>query len=160
MWWAGSSNASDYLNYEHYIGFEESLEYLKEVFKTQGPFDGILGFSQGGVMAAILCGMLGQPGSNISFKFAMLFSAYATKVKRLREHYKQVPKAFPTLQVFGGEKDTFVPPESSRELAGLFPKDVTTIYEHKGGHYIPVTAEAKKIYKAWIEKVAQLNSLL
>lgn len=34
-------------------GVEESLEYLRKVWEEQGPFDGLLGFSQGAAMASV-----------------------------------------------------------------------------------------------------------
>lgn len=37
------------------IGFQESVEYVESVFKEHGPFDGILGFSQGASFASLLC---------------------------------------------------------------------------------------------------------
>jgi hypothetical protein len=38
-------------------GFNESLGLILETWKTFGPFDGILGFSQGAAMAGLLCSM-------------------------------------------------------------------------------------------------------
>lgn len=37
------------------IGFEESIAVVEETFNTHGPFDGILGFSQGGCFTGLLC---------------------------------------------------------------------------------------------------------
>lgn len=34
-------------------GLEESLAFLRQVWDEQGPFDGLLGFSQGATMASI-----------------------------------------------------------------------------------------------------------
>nr|XP_033332084.1 esterase OVCA2 [Megalopta genalis] len=39
------------------VGFEDSIDLIKKVFQKSGPFDGILGFSQGGAFATILCYM-------------------------------------------------------------------------------------------------------
>lgn len=33
---------------------EESVDYIANIVKEQGPFDGVFGFSQGGMMAAML----------------------------------------------------------------------------------------------------------
>ena len=40
------------------MGFERSLDALAEVLRTQGPFDGILGFSQGGLLAVMIASLL------------------------------------------------------------------------------------------------------
>ena len=39
------------------VGFTESVALIEETFKESGPFDGIIGFSQGASFAAILCAM-------------------------------------------------------------------------------------------------------
>lgn len=39
------------------IGFEKSLKQVEEVWNTQGPFQGILGFSQGACFAGLLCSL-------------------------------------------------------------------------------------------------------
>ena len=47
-WWFSSESSYNALEpTDCQKGFGESLEYLDRVFETQGPFDGILGFSQG-----------------------------------------------------------------------------------------------------------------
>lgn len=46
------------------IGFEESIKLVEETFEKYGPFDGILGFSQGACFVGLLCD-LQQRGCNI-----------------------------------------------------------------------------------------------
>lgn len=36
-------------------GFDESIQKVNEAFINMGPFDGILGFSQGGSLVALIC---------------------------------------------------------------------------------------------------------
>ncbi len=40
-----------------YVGLDESEAYVSHVLATQGPFDGIMGFSQGCLMASSLIAM-------------------------------------------------------------------------------------------------------
>lgn len=49
-------------------GFDESLSVIKETYTKDGPFDGILGFSQGAAMAAMVLAM-SQQGSKTNRKF-------------------------------------------------------------------------------------------
>jgi hypothetical protein len=37
------------------IGFEDSVRLVEDVFEKEGPFDGILGFSQGACFVGLLC---------------------------------------------------------------------------------------------------------
>lgn len=39
------------------IGFEDSITVIEKIFQESGPFDGILGFSQGAAFVVILCFM-------------------------------------------------------------------------------------------------------
>ena len=43
-------------------GFVESLDALADILRTEGPFDGILGFSQGALLAVMVASLLeGEP---------------------------------------------------------------------------------------------------
>ncbi|KAE9444724.1 hypothetical protein C3L33_23378, partial [Rhododendron williamsianum] len=44
-------------DYTEYYNFEETIAYIEDYIIKHGPFDGILGFSQGGVIAASMPGM-------------------------------------------------------------------------------------------------------
>lgn len=37
------------------IGFEESVQFIEDIFEKEGPFDGVLGFSQGACFLGLLC---------------------------------------------------------------------------------------------------------
>ena len=43
-------------------GLEESIEVVRKAFEELGPFDGILGFSQGAALGSILCHLLTKGG--------------------------------------------------------------------------------------------------
>lgn len=42
---------------EHCIGLEKSIKTVTSAFEELGPFDGILGFSQGAAFTALLCAL-------------------------------------------------------------------------------------------------------
>lgn len=39
------------------FGFQESLKLVEETWKSQGPFQGLLGFSQGACFVGLICGL-------------------------------------------------------------------------------------------------------
>lgn len=39
------------------IGFDQTVQFIEEIFEKEGPFDGILGFSQGACLVGLLCCM-------------------------------------------------------------------------------------------------------
>ena len=38
----------------------ESIDYLSKICREEGPFDGVFGFSQGGMMASMLLQLQGE----------------------------------------------------------------------------------------------------
>lgn len=53
-WWRRSNTANPPL----YLGIEEGLAAVAKVLKEEGPFDGVIGFSQGAALAAMVAGLL------------------------------------------------------------------------------------------------------
>jgi predicted esterase len=115
-----------------------------------------VGFSQGGVLASILCALQCEEPS-IKFDFAIIVSAFAPSPKKYQEllekHYDNM---CPTLHIFG-QSDSLISHDHSRELARKF-KDSQTL-EHKGGHYIPTSGECKPIYKNFLQKFLDKKGL-
>jgi len=50
-----------------YAGIEEGLAGVARVLKTEGPFDGVIGFSQGGALAGMVAALL-EPGRREAFE--------------------------------------------------------------------------------------------
>jgi len=127
-WWLASDDNREY------TGFDASVAYLEAVFREQGPFDGVLGFSQGGTLTAVLAAMLPHP--TISFRFALCISAFPSGA---REHEKLiVPQsiALPALHVLGLH-DRMVTADRSIKLFEVFDPATATLVKHGGGHFVP-----------------------
>lgn len=120
------------------IGFEESLELVAEAFKTAGPFDGILGFSQGAAFASILCSQQ-APDSLIRFNFAIFIAGFKSQLLQHKDAYSQCV-TLPTFHTIG-LGDAIIPSQSSEDLASCCIKP--TVHRHAGGHYIPASPELK-----------------
>ncbi|KAG0208242.1 hypothetical protein BGX28_000707 [Mortierella sp. GBA30] len=77
-WWTSSPEKPQYK------GFDKSLKELRDVLEKQGPFDGVMGFSQGASMASILQLLLERPHLSATmsgckhapFKFAIIVSGF------------------------------------------------------------------------------------
>ena len=63
-----------------YIGLDESLRVVREAVERDGPYDGILGFSQGATLAALFC-LLAAPtaASPAPFRCAILVAGFLPK---------------------------------------------------------------------------------
>ncbi|XP_060526065.1 esterase AAEL000016 [Cylas formicarius] len=130
------------------IGFQESVEMIEEIFLKEGPFDGLLGFSQGACFVGLLCD-LQQRGltKNIRFSFAILASGFKSgALPHLKYYTERI--TVPTLHIFG-ETDEIIPTEMSEALSNCFEHPI--VVRHKGGHYLPANADQKKPYQQFFK---------
>ncbi|KAK3580578.1 hypothetical protein CHS0354_002672 [Potamilus streckersoni] len=153
-WWF--SHVNDYYHAQDYTdcckGFQESLDTIKKTFHEQGPFDGILAFSQGAALLTVLCGMKEQdPDCPFQFDFAILVAGFKSR-QSPHEKFYSIPITMPTLHVFG-DTDKVIQKEMSEDLLQYFvnPK----IIQHPGGHFIPASSPQKKIYLEFLNEMSQ-----
>ena len=123
-------------------------EYLNEIVEEDGPFEGILGFSQGAEVAASLLLFQGQ---EVKFKFAVLIGgtqpfdvkalASGKDSQPVRMHGDTHPARIniPTAHVIG-RSDAYR--EHSKVLLGLCNPREVKVYDHKGAHVVPRGQEA------------------
>lgn len=126
----------DSLQYQHQTeGFEKSIEYLRTIFSQEGPFDGILGFSQGAAMAALVGAQREKLKGEIDFRFVVLCSGFAVNMAE----YGEGSINCPSLHIFGKKegKDRQIDCQASKHLASLFENGCSVIVEHDLGHIIP-----------------------
>lgn len=150
---------------------------MKQQFIEYGPFDGVLGFSQGGIVASVLAGMrvtkeVSKDASNpISFDFAIFAATFAPLVSDYFYYTMNSNKCAPlaTLHVYGSG-DPLVPSKMSKSLAAEFEAQAQTptsenndkkIYkttvmhlEHPGGHFVATNSASKQVYRQFFEQFA------
>ena len=136
-WWfsrpGDSYNALD--NTDICTGYRDSLKVIREKIASEGPFDGVLGFSQGASFLSLLCPLRNDPPSGVSFKFAIFIAGFRSKVAPHANIYKE-PIDCPSFHIIGST-DGVIPTQSSEELFSSFVNG--TAYRHDGGHYIPAS---------------------
>lgn len=64
-WWLRKGDGEPF----RYEGIEKGMEHVAHVIRTQGPFDGVIGFSQGGAAAGMVASLL-EPGRRDAFAAA------------------------------------------------------------------------------------------
>lgn len=119
----------------HLINTEATLARLIPVLERDGPFDGIMGFSQGAAAAVAIASILEKRTKNIvhpPLKFAILFCGARPASTDFDALYNDIKT--PSLHLVG-KLDIMVPVERSLDLAASF-KDAALIY-HPGNHFIP-----------------------
>ena len=158
-----------------YQGIERGMERLAETIRNEGPFDGVIGFSQGSAAAAILASLLevGRPDAfaaarekdEVALEYPSSFWKDGSGKQRIQEPLKfavcysgfcapgPVHVAFyspkietPTLHVIGA-LDTVVEEERSRLLVEACEEgEGRRVLVHPGGHFLPGG-------KVWVEGV-------
>ncbi len=134
------------------LGYEESVRRVSEAFETQGPFDGILGFSQGASFVSLLCSLQHKdPDSPIRFKFAIIIAGFRSLLTSHAEAYTDVIDV-PTFHTIGAT-DGVIPTQSSEVLLTVYSN--ATPYRHSGGHYVPASPHLRT---AIVEFLKPFNS--
>ncbi|GBG34810.1 Obg-like ATPase 1 [Hondaea fermentalgiana] len=119
---------------------QESFVMLEKVWKEQGPFDGIIGFSMGGAAAARIAA---NPSRFPGLEFVILGGAPCmTSMASFWQDAELAEMSTPSLHIMG-RTDRVVDLSSSKELAARFVD--AQIYEHDQGHLIPSNAPARNL---------------
>ena len=129
-------------------GFDESLDAVAKALREEGPFDGIISFSQGSSMLAIICSLKedGDPRFQ-DFKFAFFVAGFKSRQVQHKKYYEK-KITIPSLHVIG-DTDQVIPKDMSEELLEIFTN--TTVVRHPGGHFIPTTSQQKKAYLEFLK---------
>jgi hypothetical protein len=152
--------------------YEDLYDDLLHLVKSQGPFDGLMGFSEGGAVAAwMLIENSNHPLTFGSFKCAIFFSAalpFDPDVVRTGI-VKPVDPAIegelikiPTAHVWSGENDVNI--EGAQSLASLCDAKLREDFVHSLGHNVPgsksdseALAGTLRVIERTIERARQLN---
>ena len=107
-----------------------SIEYLNGIVEENGPFYGILGYSQGCPMATVYIA-----NSNTTFEKAFLFNGYLPRTHSgLNDTINEEAPLDVDALIFGGENDVFL--FGVEELAGVY-SEPTILVSSTAEHHLP-----------------------
>lgn len=119
-------------------GIEEAYDHVLDHIKRQPPYDGIIGFSQGGVLASIII----KKNPHL-FRYFISLSSFAPRSMKYNDLYSVASTyAYPSLHIFG-KTDQLVIPEKSIQFSQCF--EASEIAEHSFGHFAPDNWPIEKI---------------
>ncbi|KAG8462304.1 hypothetical protein KFE25_012124 [Diacronema lutheri] len=152
-WWNAASDDGEGVRPSQskvYVGWDESLCLLERIVEAQGPFDGILAFSQGAAAGAILLAALNAKGARSALPaFAILVSGFLPRDEQVGTLLRNGPHVpVPTLHVCG-DADALVPPGATEALSACFAAPL--IFRHNGGHAVPGNAQFRSAARAFVE---------
>ncbi len=146
----------------HYQGWKRTRDWIVSLFKREGPFDGVFGFSQGGTLAALLVGLRspdGKPSASkpLAFEFAIIVGAFLANDPVLAELYhEQESYDLPSIHIIG-HSDFIVPSDLSRQLAGRFKNPL--VLEHNAGHIVAGTPEIREQVASFLQRQKQTEAV-
>ncbi|KAJ4302829.1 hypothetical protein N0V90_001720 [Kalmusia sp. IMI 367209] len=134
--------------------FIDALKQLEEYIIAEGPFDGVMAFSQGAGLAAMHITRSQLEGRVPPFKFAVLIAsndvydptAWLQRgvVQPLDTQIHGRPIKVPTVVVWG-EQDPWK--DRSERTMGLCEKDKVFVVRHAGGHDVPGLAAKEAVHE-------------
>lgn len=152
-WWFSNVQACSFdarEECEKSLGLDESLDAVRVAVKDLGPFDGILGFSQGAALVAMVCALQERKLEPVfNFRFAVLVAGFRSACTQHQHFYEDLQITLPSLHVFGQE-DKVIPEPMSRDLLSMFPEANTLV--HPGGHFIPAASAHRHIYQEFLQR--------
>ena len=151
-WWNAAEAAERPATSKAYVGLEDSLALARQTLQEHGPFDGLLGFSQGATLGALLCL---APSPLPPLRFAVLVSGFMPRDPALEplvgtaEGPPPLRVPLPSLHVMG-ENDQLVAAASSQRLSDCFAG--ATLHRHEGGHLVPSSADFRALLKDFVTR--------
>ncbi|KAI0403859.1 serine hydrolase FSH [Xylaria palmicola] len=153
-----------------YRGLEDGMRRVASAIREAGGVDGVMGFSQGGCMAALVAAALERPhhsppppsspsaaawlddlraaNGGRPLGFAVVYSGFHATPADLQWLYEPV-LATPTIHFLGG-LDTVVEEKRSRALIERCRDP--TVLTHPGGHYVPVARDWVIPLAGWLRQ--------
>jgi hypothetical protein len=142
-WW----NATKVEGSMEYVGLEESLERVRAAWEDSGPFDGVMGFSQGATMTTLLAakgvvegwGPFAASSGRRAIPFAICVSGALPRTEATRGLLASASakdSSISSLHIIG-EADRVVPPALSERAADCGAFREATVVRHERGHVVP-----------------------
>jgi predicted esterase len=153
-WWPMNGNENDAII---------TAGFLSELLDTEGPFDGVVGFSQGAMVSGLMAALLEQPQakrlpgfmtSHAPFKFVISYSGYREEQPRLDYLYK--PRSIKTPIIhFVSASDPVVTGERCMSLVEACADSEDRVIEYPGSgfHRVPRTKSTRSALIHFLEEL-------
>ena len=149
-WWynADKSDLTGFLAKTDYYGWEASVSSLKQVWNEHGPFDGVIGFSQGSAMAHLLCWLSEREEDDgcsfPKFECAVFVCGFPSRLSLMsNDSNNRLLLQTRTLHI-SGMRDTRAPPGEQRHLQALFARS-SLLERPKLTHRLPDDDESVRL---------------
>lgn len=115
------------------------MSQFDEYLAAEGPFDAILGFSAGAVLAALCMAVKALRGEEIPVKCAIFIASANCDIEKtylgLDQGTGPINIPIPTAHIWGANDTTA--PTGGRDVSLLFDASLRAAFVHDGGHEFP-----------------------
>lgn len=138
-WWDAQDINADKEQGVKYNGVDESVARIENLVKESGPFDVLLGFSQGSTFASILNAHFHEKQLPIPWKVCVHVSGIVPRDPALKRQLDAMkPLDLPSIFLIG-EKDFLR--EHAKALVPYYLESKCYVHEFAGGHRFPYKSE-------------------
>ncbi|KAI0431087.1 serine hydrolase FSH [Xylaria sp. FL1042] len=155
-WWPEDSNLTDI----------HTFRYLSDILDEEGPFDGIVGFSQGGSVGSLIAGLLERPKLSRPSNFTTIhgplqlvvsYSGYHEDDERLQKYYAQKIKT-PILHFISSTDPVMAEERCFRLVRRCEDSDDRVIvYTGSGFHRVPTTKMTTQALSRFLTEVLDME---
>eukprot|EP00747_Dinoflagellata_sp_TGD_P194727 gnl/TRDRNA2_/TRDRNA2_62478_c0_seq2.p1 gnl/TRDRNA2_/TRDRNA2_62478_c0~~gnl/TRDRNA2_/TRDRNA2_62478_c0_seq2.p1 ORF type:complete len:173 (-),score=12.33 gnl/TRDRNA2_/TRDRNA2_62478_c0_seq2:40-558(-) len=132
-----------------YTGVEMAADRVLEHIRSRGPFDVLLGFSQGCVMSHLALGILRERGQQIPLRLGLFFNGLAVRDDKYKELFRE-PIDLPAIMVFGKQDQYYEYGRDSQTAMYTNP----VVLEHDEGHRFPTRhARGQAVYRECVRQI-------
>lgn len=131
----------------HYRKVEEGTAIVLEHLKNKGPFDVIVGFSQGCIITHLITAFMRERNEEPSWRLSVLFNGMRVRDAKYAQLFSQ-PLKHPSVMVFGMQDEFYRYGRDSQ--VSMYERPV--ILEHDEGHKFPANNERGKEIYAQVRK--------
>lgn len=149
------------------LDLARAIETVTEHIRKNGPYDGIVGFSQGAALAAIITNRITELlPTHPQFKVSLIISGYSFTepdpahdgvlrvTEKFESSFKPLKERSTKMLFVYGASDVAVPSARSKFLYNLYTSgqelDDCKVFEHPGGHMVP---NKKDIIRPIVEEI-------
>ena len=137
-----------------YDGWNETVDAIRRLMATEGPFEGIIGFSQGATAAVAALASIEELRASV--RFVVLVAGFEPLDETMLKATRAIsPIPIPSLHAHG-DQDKLVTRERMTQLASHFDESTREFFFHEGSHGVPTSLA--KFAKAWITGVRERSS--
>lgn len=144
-----------------YVGLDRSIDFVREALAKRGPYDLVIGYSQGSALATILTALAERgdlaPG-NPGWRGVVLFnSGPPPRDFRILPLFQGGPLTSPSVHVLGGPTDVVY--EGQKAIVGLWSPRSRTVLEHGEGHVTPTATRSPEVIAQLRQAVLRMPAL-